>query len=65
MKAGDKVWIFSDLVQLIIEIEVDSVVQDGADVIVFEKNTMKEHLLGFDAFESREALCEHYGKIFE
>ena len=65
MKPGDKVWIFSNLIQRILEIEVDSVIHDGADVIVLEKYTMEEHLFGFDAFESREALCEHYRKIFE
>lgn len=73
MKPGDKVWVFNYFNQ---EIEEGSCVQ----VIPFFRRTYITiefkspngsaicnggYILGKDCFPTREALCEHYKKIFE
>jgi len=65
MKPGDRVWVFDALIQLIREIEVDKVVYEDGCEILYAKHTLVDYMFGYDAFESREALCEHYRKIFE
>lgn len=64
MKPGDKVWVFDVSHQKIISIKV---IQTGGDVVV--AGSFPDHVgmfcIGVDCFSTREALCEHYRKIFE
>lgn len=64
MKPGDKVWVFDDSHQKIISIKV---IQIEEDVVVAGsfRDRVGMFFLGFDCFLTREALCEHYRKIFE
>ena len=63
MKPGDKVWVFDVSHQKIISIKV---IQTGGDVVVAGSfpDRVGMFCLGFDCFLSRDALCEHYRKIF-
>ncbi len=69
MKPGDKVWVFLPYAQHIIEVEAHSVkvIGDETKVEIQYKNGSRAsgYLLGCDVFPTREALCEHYRKIFE
>ena len=61
MKPGDKVWWFDARTQTI---------ECGEVLEVNERNSVvytygKIFWLGREAFPNREALCEHYRKIFE
>ena len=64
MKPGDKVWVFDVSHQKIISIKV---IETGGNVVV--AGSFPCHVgmfrLGVDCFLTREALCEHYRKIFE
>lgn len=65
LKSGDKVWVFDWWNQRIEEITVQQVyiLYDGRESLDLGNKT--DHFLGFDCFPTREALCEHYMKIFE
>lgn len=69
MKPGDKVWMFLPHAQHIIEVEAHSikVIGEETQVEIQYKNGARSsgYLLGRDVFPTREALCEHYRKIFE
>lgn len=64
MKPGDKVWVFDATHQKIVSIKV---IQGGENVVAAGKFPGDIGLFcpGFDCFPTREALCEHYRKIFE
>ena len=69
MKPGDKVWVFSHPDQEIFGGKVGRVYHlFGADYvqIYFNSSALSGGFrVGRDAFPTREALCEHYRKIFE
>ena len=71
MKPGDKVWFYDHDKQEIITARVlsyDSIFDDGDFVAVqFDDTGTKTAGLidGITIFPTREALCEHYRKIFE
>ena len=64
MKPGDKVWVFNAGRQKIISLKV---IKTGEDVVVAGNFPYYVEMfrLGVDCFPTREALCEHYRKIFE
>lgn len=65
MKPGDKVWIFEGWEQKIKEKTIKTIIyEDGREIIVC-KGIPFPYAFGRDAFPTREALCEHYRKIFE
>lgn len=64
LKPGDKVWLFDADHQKIVSERVIKAAGDAVVVGSF-KNVVGMFCLGFDCFPSREALCEHYRKIFE
>lgn len=61
MKVGDKVWWYDARTQTIECSEAISVNEHGGIVYTYDK----AFGLGREAFPTREALCEHYRKIFE
>ena len=61
MKPGDKVWWFDARTQIIECGEALEVNERGGVVYTYGKIFW----LGREAFPTREALCEHYRKIFE
>ena len=61
MKPGDKVWWFDARTQTIECGEALEVNERGGVVYTYDKNLW----LGREAFSTREALREHYRKIFE
>ena len=61
MKPGDKVWWFDARTQTIDCEEALEVNERGGVVYTYDKDLW----LGREAFPTREALCEHYRKIFE
>jgi len=61
MKPGDKVWVFDAGHQKIVSIKVIQ----GGEYVVAAGKSMVLFRPGFDCFPTREALCEHYRKIFE
>lgn len=61
LKIGDKVWWFDARTQTIECGEALEVNERGGVVYTYDKNLW----LGREAFPTREALCEHYRKIFE
>lgn len=61
MKPGDKVWWFDARTQTIECGEALEVNERGGVVYTYDKSLW----LGREAFPTREALCEHYRKIFE
>ena len=70
MKPGDKVWWFDELSQEIKErVALDVEERDGKIWVVCAPSANCSrgvvHFLGFDCFPTRDALCEHYRKIFE
>lgn len=64
MKPGDKVWMFDATRQKIVG---EKVIKAAGDTVVAGsfRNFVGVFHLGFDCFPTREALCEHYRKIFE
>ena len=64
MKAGDKVWYLHSGTQKIVEDIVECVNEDRNGLVYIHT---KDYfcILGHDGFPTREALCEHYRKIFE
>lgn len=71
MKPGDKVWFYYNEKQKITTatvIEYESIFDDGDYVTVRfdDYGTVTTGLMdGINIFPTREALCEHYRKIFE
>ena len=69
MKPGDKVWLFDISDQTVKELECDAVDMDdnGNELwAVFLPPWGRIFLPAYvEAFPTREALCEHYRKIFE
>ena len=73
MKSGDKVWVFQVSPQEIVEGVCADVVRYGRKTYVTIEYTTPSgafirsggNILGKDCFPTREALCEHYRKIFE
>ena len=64
MKPGDKVWIFDAGRQKIISEKIIEI-EDRAVVAGSFRNFVGTFHLGVNCFPTREALCEHYRKIFE
>lgn len=62
MKPGDKVWYLDTARQQIASSIVTNVIHGECVGIETSGNFF---LLGHDGFPTREALCEHYRKIFE
>lgn len=73
MKPGDKVWVFQDGPQEIVEGVCVDVIRSGRRTYVTIGYTTPSgeiirsggYILGKVCFPTREALCEHYRKIFE
>lgn len=63
MKPGDKVWWFDARTQTIECGEALEVNERGGVVYTYDKDLQLWQ--GCEAFPTREALCEHYRKIFE
>lgn len=64
MKPGDKVWVFHSGTQQIKEVPALNVVEYPYSV-VWITTEFECGILNRDVFPTREALCEHYRKIFE
>ena len=68
MKPGEKVWVFNYATQKIEQVKVASMTVDGKSGIYMRGGDFG-YAVSFrpyyDAFPTREALCEHYRKIFE
>jgi hypothetical protein len=64
MKPGDEVWFFYAATQAIMAALAQEVIEypSGSVWIVTE---LECGILNRDIFPTREALCEHYRKIFE
>lgn len=66
MKTGDRCWVYHYLVQ---EIEEGVITyMDGLSIAVKTKRRERPYIFvnnGCEVFPSREALCEHFKKIFE
>lgn len=65
MKPGDKVWYFDNYYKVILSAIIKEIGYNY--ILAYDTHTgmlisFNEHTL---PFESREALCEHYRKIFE
>lgn len=68
MKPGDKVWVFDINTQKVEERECLGVcIDDGNEYWAVEYEEYPSIFLpvGVEVFPTREALCEHYRKIFE
>lgn len=73
MKPGDKVWVFQAVPQEIVEGTcVDVLRCEGRTYVTIGYTTPSGaiirsggNILGKECFPTREALCEHYRKIFE
>lgn len=70
MKPGDKVWVFVDYKQQ--EPKEVTLVSIGKDednrelfYFVFNDGLDKTEYYAYNVYPTREALCEHYRKIFE
>lgn len=64
MGPGDKVWVFEPRRQKIVSEKV--ITAEGNTVVAGSfRNFVGVFCLGVDCFPTREALCEHYRKIFE
>ena len=68
MKPGDKVWVYNYATQKIECVEIAAMTVDG-DYGTYMRGGSHGYAVGFtpgfDAFPTREELCEHYRKIFE
>lgn len=64
MKPGDKVWVFDGGDQAI---KHQKVIHTDGKVVVAGHfgGYVGVYFLNFNCFPTREALCEHYRKIFE
>lgn len=70
MKPGDKVWVFVDYKQqgpreaTLVSVGKD---EDNMDLFffVFNDGSDKTEYYTYHVYPTREALCEHYRKIFE
>lgn len=64
MKPGDRVWMFDPGRQKII---CEKIIKTEGDTVVSGsfRNFIGVFRLGIDCFPTREALCEHYRKIFK
>ena len=65
MKPGDKVWVFDN--EKVLKVEYGEFLGRG---FLFAPKRYSKVIIGWDAnikpyFPTREALCEHYRKIFE
>ena len=72
MKPGDKAWVYLNLAQAIQEVTVREVRGDMVDVVwdfTDDRGEIHHCSMNFfattEVFPTREALCEHYKKIFE
>ncbi len=69
MKPGDKAWVFDTEAQRIRQCTIfcPSYVNEWAIIFKDDKFGIKSYgwREGIDLFPTREALCEHYRKIFE
>ncbi len=75
MKPGDKVWLFEPITEKITESEVRRICRAGEHKILEVKDPLHavepfavspvRSISAERAFPTREALCEHYKKIFE
>lgn len=75
MKPGDKVWYFEHITELIVESEVVRICRVGKHKILEVYDPLRSVapfimtpvrcVPAERAFPTREALCEHYRKIFE
>ena len=75
MKPGDKVWYFEHIIERIVESEVVRVCRMEGHVVLEVKDPLHtiepfaisptRCVSAERAFPTREALCEHYRKIFE
>lgn len=75
MKEGDKVWYFEHITEKITESEVVRVCRVGDHKVLEVKDSLHavapfaisptRNIAVERAFPTREALCEHYRKIFE
>lgn len=63
VKPGDKVWIFTG--QQIQHFIVDYMPDDDIICGFLDNGVSIRVMLPYPIFHSREALCEHYRKIFE
>ena len=61
MKPGDKVWWFDARTQTIEFGTVVDINERAGNVYTYDKTLW----IGREGFPTREALCEHYKKIFE
>lgn len=64
MKVGDNVWCFCSGAQKIKEVIILSIIE-YANGVVWITTELECGILNRDIFPTREALCEHYRKIFE
>lgn len=68
MKLGDKVWVFNSITQTIVAYTVDGLECNRETEGLIHVFTEDDHIIGYylgvNCFESREALCGHYRKIF-
>lgn len=68
MKPVDKVWVFNFATQKIEQVKVAAMTVDGSSGIYMRGGDFG-YAVSFrpyyDAFPTREALCEYYRKIFE
>ena len=65
MKPGDKVFFFDNLLQKIMEGVIQKVTNEGHCYILADKGPSPMFCLFYEVFPTREALCEHYRKIFD
>lgn len=70
MKAGDKVWWFEPQAERIMEFILDAAPQEDVFGVVIDGHYPNGDMrvimrLPYCIFPTREALCEHYRKIFE
>ena len=61
MKPGDKVWWFDARTQTIECETVVDINERAGNIYTYDKTLW----IGREGFPTREALCEHYKKIFE
>ena len=61
MKPGDKVWWFDARTQTIESSIIMDVNERAGNIYTYDKTLW----IGREGFPTREALCEHYRKIFE
>lgn len=71
MKPGDKVWVYLSWVQVVQEVAIREVHDHWVDVVwdftdaIGEIHHCSKNFFATEVFPTREALCEHYRKLFE